>query len=375
MQTRWPAEGWNDSPAVPIPSQSLPIYSKELASHAIRTTTWMCGDKNPPTDQSHRPFFAFVHVYKTAGTSLRHFFADYAYLCRKSMMLIVNCSGIKASTLKSKGSENWNSCRLKYVIDRHGNQEDEHDGTEDRIYPTINNTVLQEHFDVLAGHYRFGLTDNVFPLGTTPVRHIVFLRQPMERYISSILYRAKQFAMNKKDMSTVEDTADYIKKRVRERRKNNEYLGSIFNYLLTPEQAQSKLRKLSTEQLMEHKTQLAIKNLVHYNAIVGMTERFSESMAILQHALLPSRFSSDERKDSVGEMFMNYSADGDSSQSSRHNPSQMGTISTSSVTAELKKDDVFIQEFQEYLKYEQIIVDFALKMHHMQYDLVKLRKA
>lgn len=128
---------------------------------------------------------------------------------------------------------------------------------------------------------------------------------------------------------------------------------------------------------MEHKTQLAIKNLVHYNAIVGMTERFSESMAILQHALLPSQFSSDERKDSVGEMFENYSADGDSSQSSRQNPSQMGTISTSSVTAELKKDDAFIQEFQEYLKYEQIIVDFALKMHNMQYDLVinaKLRK-
>lgn len=385
MQTRWPAEGWNDSPALPIP-QSLPIYNKELASHAIRTTTWMCGDKNPPADQNQRPFFAFVHVYKTAGTSLRHFFADYADLCRKSMMLIVNCSGIKASILKSKASENWNSCRLKYVIDRHGNQEGEHDGVEDRVYPTINNTVLQEHFDILAGHYRFGLSDNVFPhhqppssnpLDTTPVRHIVFLRQPMERYVSSKLYRAKQFGTNKKEMSTVEDTVDYIKKRVRERRKKNEYLDSIFNYLLTPEQAQTTMRKLSTEQLMEHKTQLAIKNLVHYNAIVGMTERFSESMAILQHALLPSQFSSDERKDSVGEMFENYSADGDSSQSSRQNPSQMGTISTSSVTAELKKDDAFIQEFQEYLKYEQIIVDFALKMHNMQYDLVinaKLRK-
>ena len=38
--------------------------------------------------------------------------------------------------------------------------------------------------------------------------------------------------------------------------------------------------------------------------------------------------------------------------------------------AELKRDKAFMEQFVEFLKYEQIIVDFALKMHHIQFDLV-----
>eukprot|EP00579_Thalassiosira_antarctica_P012239 CAMPEP_0201921428 /NCGR_PEP_ID=MMETSP0903-20130614/9758_1 /ASSEMBLY_ACC=CAM_ASM_000552 /TAXON_ID=420261 /ORGANISM="Thalassiosira antarctica, Strain CCMP982" /LENGTH=244 /DNA_ID=CAMNT_0048458387 /DNA_START=78 /DNA_END=812 /DNA_ORIENTATION=+ len=231
------------------------------------------------------------------------------------------------------------------------------------------------------------MTDNVFPQHHsssndedahlhTPVRHIVFLRQPMERFVSSILYRAKQFSVNKKE--TVEDTAKYIKKRIHESRKKNEYVTSIFNYLLTPEQAQTKKEFPRSEQLVEYKTQLAIRNLIHYDAIVGMTERFSESMIILQHVLLPDRFTNDVRKDRMGKMFDEYTANIDDQpskneseiSSTRQNPSQMGAISTSSVMAELKKDDIFMGEFKEFLKYEQLIVDFALKMHHMQHGLV-----
>lgn len=394
-----PAEGQKQRriahPSV-LSQANLPTYTREQAAQAISTTSWICGDKDALSNEIPRPFISFVHVYKTAGSTLRRFFANYANVCRKSLMIIVGCTGLKHSALKSKQSQNWNGCRLKATVDaREGIAEN--DEMDQRVYPKVNNTVLYQQFDILAGHYRFGLTDYVFPqiehdvpskaADVTPsmhhvspqVKHIVFLRKPEDRYVSSILYRAKQFSMNKKE--TVQDTAEYIKKRVLHSRGKNEYVESIFKYLLTPEQT-ANIKLDSNGQSVEYKTWLAIQNLVNYNAIVGMTEYFSESMQILQHALMPDEFASENRKERMGEMFDEYTSNSNTEQSSnkdeaeddtstvRQNQSQMGAISTSSVMEELRNDDSFMIEFREYLKYEQVIVDFAMKMHRMQYDLV-----
>ena len=58
----------------------------------------------------------------------------------------------------------------------------------------------------------------------------------------------------------------------------------------------------------------------------------------------------------------------------KKNISQMGEISTSSVMAELRKDEAFLADFREYVKYEQRIVDFAWTMHNAQYDLVRKQR-
>lgn len=369
-----------------LPLPDLPKYTTELASIAVRTTEWICGDKNDidPRDDVPRPFFAFVHVYKTAGSTLRSFFSSYARACRKSLMVIVSCSGATPAA-----GENWHPCRLKSVMDAR-RRIVEHDYMKDRVYPTVNATVLQRHFDILAGHYRLGATDHVFQehrhadsdggshFLRTPARHIVFLRQPRERFVSSILYRAKQFSMNKKD--TVEETARFIKKRVHDSRQENDYQTSVFKYLLTPEQAQIKENKTfrSTVQLVEHQTRLAIWNLIQYNAIVGMTEHFAESMVVLKHVLLPDEYTSDERKEKSRVLFEEYTTNSnktsirlaDNIPATRKNPSQMGTISTSSVMVELEKDKIFMREFEEFLKYEQIVVDFGLTMFWLQHDAV-----
>jgi len=55
------------------------------------------------------------------------------------------------------------------------------------------------------------------------------------------------------------------------------------------------------------------------------------------------------------------------------NLSQMGSISTSSIVAELKKDDKFMSVITEFLKYEQMVADFALKMHRLQYDMLMMQ--
>lgn len=354
-------------PRHPITDDVEAEYNTALAEKAIRPTPWICGDKEPLAKDGQRPFFAFVHIYKTAGSTLRDFFSLYASLCRKSMMTVISCTGVKAAASESRSSD-WNDCRVKNVVDgRRGVLE--YDGMGGRTYLSVNNTALDGDFDFLAGHYRMGSTDGM----SAPARHITFLRQPKERYVSGVLYRAKLHLKNKRD--TVEDTAKYIKKLVREGRSDNRYSDGIYKYLLTPEQSQNRRKFADSARQMEHDTRLVIENLVKYNTIVGMTERMQQSMQILRHVLLPSEFSSDEREERVHKMFEKYTAESKPSEKTEEdhtwqNRSSMGDISTSSVMAELRKDDAFMQIFEEYVKYEQRVVDYALRMHIMQYDLV-----
>ena len=361
-------------------SSSLPKYDKSMAAHAIRKVDWICGDEEPMTSNPNRPFIVFVHIYKTAGSTLREFFANYASLCSKALMLLVGCTGVKSHVLKS--ANNWDSCRLKYTIDgrEYIQEHDEMGKDEVRVYPTVNTTIIQSNFDILTGHYRIGLLDST-PLNT---RHVVFFRQPVERYVSSILYRAKEQSLHKKE--TIEDTAQYIKDRVYDSRKRGDYQESVFKYILTPTQAEETRKKKSSTA---KKATIAIENLLYYNPIVGFTETFQQSMLVLEHALLPDEFSSDEREELVEEMFDTYVGDVSDNTANttasenekqdesmfkhidtRKNLSQMGSISTSSVVAELKRDDKFMSVITEFLKYEQVVADFALKMHRLQYDMV-----
>jgi len=362
------------------PISTLPKYDKSMAATAIRKVDWICGDEEPMTSNPNRPFIVFVHIYKTAGSTLREFFANYANLCSKALMLLVGCTGVKSHILKS--TNNWDSCRLKYTIDgrEYIQEHDEMGNDEVRVYPTVNTTIIQSNFDILTGHYRIGLLDST-PLNT---KHVVFFRQPLERYVSSILYRAKEQSLHKKE--TIEDTAQFIKDRVYDSRKRGDYQESVFKYILTPTQAEETRKKKSSTA---EKATIALDNLIHYNPIVGFTaETFQDSMLILEQALLPNEFSSDKREELVEEMFDTYVGDvsdatnttasdneeeGDDMSNyivTRKNVSQMGSISTSSVVAELKRDDEFMPVITEFLKYEQMVADFALKMHRLQYDMV-----
>ena len=45
-------------------------------------------------------------------------------------------------------------------------------------------------------------------------------------------------------------------------------------------------------------------------------------------------------------------------------------LSTSSVLAELMKDAQFMSMFEEYVKYETMVNDYAMAMHFLQYEQV-----
>ena len=354
-------------------SQNLK-YTAELAAKAVEPTVWTCGkargqDENaldPITNQ--RPFFAFVHVYKTAGSTVRDFFRQYATICNKSLAVVAKCK------FSWQAGGNLENCRL---ISSHNAPQN---------IERVNNTILHDHYDILAGHFRFGMADNIFSnVAVTPntkgggvfqsqVRYMVFLRQQMTKFVSHILYQQKQG--NQETTNTLDETAEDIKKRVRSLMESGEYMDSAgyprspdtYKFLLTPEQHRTmddNQEQTTLEEVLAHKAQLAIDNLMRYNAIVGMTETFSQSMKIFEHAMGQIVTSAKEEED-LHDLFSRYSGEKESK-----NGSERKSISTGSVLKQLNEDDEFMTIFREFVKYEQMIVDFAMDMHQKQYEAVQ----
>ena len=168
-------------------SHTIPVYTKEMARSAIRQSPWECSMNNTDPTYSHSnhgTMFAFVHVYKAAGSSMRSFFNKLAYTCHKSYLLLAQCTGVLPSSIKSQ--DPWNPCRVKEVADGRSQQKEQY------AYPTRSNYVhtnrqvsnpdLRDFFDIYVGHARIGTGDFIF--GTPgSVRYIVFLRDPIERYV------------------------------------------------------------------------------------------------------------------------------------------------------------------------------------------------
>ena len=343
------------------------FYTAELAAKAVEPTVWTCGKADrqkggvvdPITNQ--RPFFAFIHVYKTGGSSVRKFLKEYATTCEKSLALVGKCKYYEARV-------DIGRCKLSKSTNAPQSIE------------SVNSTILHDHYDILDGHFSFGMADDVFPNATaTPdntasqVRHMVFLRQPMTKFVSHVLYQQKQWKQNK--MDTLEETVKDIKKRVWNFRNNGEYMGSlkfpqspyIFAQLLTPEQVKMTDNLEETvEEVMGLKTQLAIDNLMQYNAIVGMTETLPQSIKMLEHAL-GQIVDSASKKEEVQDFFSRHTGE----DAPKENRSNRGSISTDSVLKELNKDNKFMTIFREFVKYEQMIVDFAMDMHQKQYEAAK----
>mmetsp|Transcript_7580 Transcript_7580/g.10946 ORF Transcript_7580/g.10946 Transcript_7580/m.10946 type:complete len:457 (-) Transcript_7580:27-1397(-) len=352
---------------LPHQSQNLKLtYTAELAAKAVEPTVWTCGETDrhkqtavvdPITNQ--RPFFAFVHVYKTGGSTVREFFREYAAVCKKSLALVAECG----SGDRRKGLED---CKFLSCVNAPQSIE------------RVNSTILHDNYDILGGHFSFGMADDIFSNdaanpnndnGAPQVRHMTFLRQPITRFVSHILYQQKQGNADKTE--TVEETVEDIKKRIRSSKEKGEYVSSsiypIYNNLLTPEQHAMKYDQEQTTHEQEElvKVQLSIDNLLRYNAIVGMTETFSQSIQIFEHAM-GQIVNSTRKKEEVQEMFSRYIGEKESKNGSKRND-----ISTGSVLKELNKDGEFMAIFREFVKYEQMIVDFAMDMHQKQYEAVK----
>ena len=382
-----------------VPTTILPVYTEELAKVAIRPSSWQCvaDDDAERRASNDGTIFAFVHIYKAAGSTMRTFFHELAYACHRTWVSLAKCTGLMPSSIESRGP--WTPCAIEEVADGRGQRKAQYFHRKGKNYNrfhlgTISNPTFERKVDIFGGHVRLGTGDYIFQSSPASegVRYIVFLRDPVDRYVSAVLYQNKV----KGRVESLEQVVQKIKVRIFNARNSDQYWDKGLSYLLTPAQ-RVEVDKLSTTKFnvtlsstlapllfgAEERAMLAIRNLHEYNVIVGMTERMPESLAILRHVFLRSGIEN-PLKDDAEAVFRKYglvaplsdNVTGNHTSPSilavgvHANQSSRKKVSTSAVVAELAKDEGHVLLMDEYFKYERMISDYAWMMHNLQYDCV-----
>ncbi|KAI2509607.1 hypothetical protein MHU86_4726 [Fragilaria crotonensis] len=312
---------------------------------------WACSDEVRPKK------LIFNHIYKTAGSSMRGLLSEYGLVCNASGVMVVSCSGLTSDSLDNRTT--WYSsggggpdvhhrkkCQLKSAFDKQHMPLPLGDGT-------LKTSFLEHnHIDMLYGHQPLGSAHGWRDAAGEQVeaQYFTFFRDAMTKYVSAV-----QFGNRRKKL-TLQAIVDVIKSQVSAERQQGKYHNTYATYLITPQQR----RELSERQAtIQDRTTQALRNMMEYPIIICIVERMSDSLELLQYVM--------DSKDEIKRLFEMHGM-GSPSSKYRANKSKM---SSAAVLEELKKDSAFMEEFREYVKYEDILCSFALKLHLRQHQFVQ----
>ncbi len=283
----------------------------------------------------------FVHVFKTAGSTMRSFFHNYAKNCRnRSYATLTKCTQVDS---KRVVSSTWSPCILA-------------DATTKGRHRLLNQQPVRKadlQYDILGGHFRLGLLDylstrrkNIKP--NPKFRNIVFFRNAAIKYISGKVYVKSQ---RKKTFTTAE-IIQSIQDEMKHSKRSKKFHSKYSTYLLTPEQQQLSGNWTSSQQV-----QVMVQNLIDYNVTIGIVEDMEGSMEILQHLLDPQSESAS--------LFVQYH---ESNSSSRN----VSPLSSHAILEQLQREDFdTYQQLLNYVKWEQEVTDFAVALQQLQYQAMK----
>ena len=312
----------------------------------------------------------FAHIDKTAGSTLRTLLQMYGAVCNASIALVVECTALSFESLQGgagttatttttwrnagDGQRAGRPCTLKTARNRR---------QENLLLLTSaenNNNTLDTAFlenndiDILGGHLPLGSDYGWKDKHGTQVdvQYLVFFRDGVHKFISSVIYL-------KSDMTT-DELVKLIKQRVKSARRQGKYYERYTSYLITPQQRYS-LAEKNISLSMHYRVNLTLHNLIQYNVIIGIVERMSESLEVLQYVM--------DSQNELQAMFQEFGMNSTSQSAVVMNPSRR--VPTSVVLQELEKDELFMQELREYVKYEDLIRTFALDLHIRQHQYVQ----
>lgn len=341
----------------------------------------------------------FVHVFKTAGSTIRNFFDAYSDWCFAGWAIIVGCATVDVDTIGSnrhKGlplhddDDIWNAtnpipgeppCCLKRTWNRTGTK---------RWKMDVENRYVAQELDIIGGHLPLGVEDvwkNTAHLSSEiqnsiGVTYLTFIRNAVDKLVSGTSYKTKD--------PTVDGVVDKIRTDVEQylARGPGEYQAKYGEYFITPRQKKEYTRRGVTLTAEESSVE-QMANLLEYNVIVGATERMSDSLHLLQ-----SLIDEDGEATELFEEFGMVSSDGASNKINNDKPKltegmmkradnvdtggnkddgevplviNPSKLSTRSIVRKLKEDDRLFLDVLEFVRYEQQITDFALALHLRQF--------
>ncbi|CAB9527706.1 unknown protein [Seminavis robusta] len=369
-------------------NQQTPVQQQ----NSIIDPIWTCSSSNNTSNtgthhNNHK--LVFVHVFKTAGMTMRELLLRYAVACHKGIGIVSECSGldtfnnsssVSSSTTTSAsiwhngfGSKQGQPCWMK-ALPRSNHDNDNDNNTpmspqQSSSPQQMDTDTVATKLDVLAGHVPLGVDEWLVPLDNnnhhhyrTTVTYLAFFRHAIDKFVSGIMYQ-------KKDQNySYPDILELIKKRVKGELHQNKHREGYSAYLLTPTQKQHFYTK--KKSTVEERTQQILRNIQEEPILVGIVERMPESLQLLQF-VIDSRQEQTPLFEKFGmvtqeaKVHIDDSNNNNPSQKKRNNPSK---YSTSKVVQELKKDEELWPLLQEYVKYDTLIYERALQLHKQQYE-------
>ncbi|GMI57854.1 hypothetical protein ScalyP_jg10675 [Parmales sp. scaly parma] len=234
----------------------------------------------------------FIHMFKTAGSTIRTLFREYSKKCDRGWVCVTDCSDLDPSSFIGKesidavwqpreDSKTWDNppkCRIKDQVTRTDSRDVEFERPPD-------NERIRNNADILGGHLSLGVNpwaqqDHI------NVRYLTFVRDTPIKFVSGLIYTT--FQMDPATTTTVQQMSVKIKKRILKARDKFECYGdgmtSFAKYLLTPEQKKELVDKfgLADKVPASFSSELVKRNLGELNVVVGAVERMGESMRLLQ---------------------------------------------------------------------------------------------
>ena len=148
--------------------------------------------------------FAFVHIYKTAGSTLREFFLYYSHHCHVGWSVIISCTNINpksmmqiqqpsvvlqakynndndkytstttrttnnhSNTTRSDSDNDssnmiyWEPCKMKRLLQRNGKLYDFDTNKNSKKQPAVhraNVSLIEDYADIIGGHFKLGTAD------------------------------------------------------------------------------------------------------------------------------------------------------------------------------------------------------------------------
>jgi hypothetical protein len=357
---------------------------------------------------------AFVHIFKTAGSTMRTLFKEYAETCGAGEAIIVNCANVLSNTVNTStvpmrraepnASNNtipglWYNqkrrahCRLKYFKPRQYNKEDDRIISSSKVSNMtvsfaltggdtgVSSTFLGEQVDMMLGHFPLG-TQHLIPAwaddterslfsssSKVQIQYVAFFRNAAMKYISGCMYRSNP-------KLTLEDHVERIAKNVKEGRAQKRYYQGYYTYLLTPNQVEY-ISENKVNMTAESSSNLIRNNLLHFNVLIGVVERMDETLQMMHYMLdaeneVPSLFAKYGMTSTLRDVASPARRNSGDSSIDAGSPkmSNVAAVSSGSVLAELQKDAEVYEMLTEYVKYEQQITEYAGKIHKAQYQRI-----
>ena len=313
---------------------------------------WTCEEKN------RRGKLVYLHMYRSAGFTVRALLRGYARFCDAGIAFVSHCVDVSHASME--GNEFWmneglssprqgNECWLSLLENRTG---EEYSVEETNSVTT--NLLKDNQVDILGDHLPIGALQNWKDQDddAVDVRYITWFRAPIQKFVSNHI-----FANRGLNSSSIKEIAHDVYVLAERKRKEGKYLDRTSNHFMTPDQKWW-VDDERIEWTHERRANLTMKNLVDFGVMVGLVERFPESLELLQYLI--------DRNGTLTEMFEFFSSP------EKVDKVNEGKISTSrqtteSVVSAIQSNVTQRAAIDEYLKYEQQIYNFAVKLHHVQW--------